>query len=97
MGAPGIPVPPEMPPVNIPVAALAKMFLGPVYFFPKIIIPVVNNMKNPIIFFTTIGSAVIKNDKPKKTAIEPAIETGNTSVQSTFFIALGSIVAAPKI
>ncbi len=97
MGAPGMPVPPDTPQVNKPVMILVNIFLGPLYFLPAIIISVVSKMKKPIIFLITSGFVFTKMDKPTKTAIEPEIETGNTSDQLTFFMALGRIAKAPNI
>ena len=54
-------------------------------------------MKQPIIFLITSGFVFTKMYKPTKTAIEPEIETGNTSDQLTFFMALGRIAKAPNI
>jgi len=44
-----------------------------------------------------MGSVFSKKNKLIKTAIEPAIERGITSLQSTLFKAFGKIAAAPKI
>ena len=51
---------------------------------------------NPTVAIDHVG-ATVKIDKPTKTAIEPAIETGNTSDQLTFFMVLGRIAKAPNI
>jgi len=97
MGAPGIPVPPVTPPVRDPARILVIIFLGPLYELPNTITVVVNKINKPIIFFIIKGSAFTKKDKPIKTEIEPDIERGVTSLQSTFFSEFGSIVAAPRM